>query len=119
MANEEKNTTTDSGTDSKRLEKLEKQLETLSKGYAQLQKENKALADKLASATQKTDTKPAEKPKLVLPDKTFKVEGKAYRFRLKKFIFKGEELTAVDALQDDDILAELVAMNSGAIAEVI
>jgi len=80
-----------------------------------LEQENQALKEQLQA-----NAAPAkkEKVKLVIPDKTFKVNGKKYRFHLPKFYHEGKEVTAKDALTDSALLEALVEKNVSFVREV-
>ncbi len=76
----------------------------------------KALSDQLQKAT--APAKEEKPQKAVLPDKTFKVDDREFEFVLAEFVFGEARMTAVDALADKTVLAELVKRGSGVIKEV-
>lgn len=49
----------------------------------------------------------------------FEVDGEKYKFSCARFNIKGVMMTAADALSDETILEELVAINSGVITKVL
>lgn len=57
-------------------------------------------------------------PKIEVPKTPFTVDGVAYCFVGNKFRFKGEDITAADALADESILQHLVRTKSGLIKEI-
>lgn len=63
------------------------------------------------------DEKEIAAPLAGAPD-TFQADGKEYKFIAGRFILDGKEITAEEALQDEQILATLVDMKAGVIAEV-
>jgi predicted Zn-dependent peptidase len=79
-----------------------------------LQKENSTLKAFVSSAPGQKP--PTEKPKL--PEKTFKVDEKEYKFVVPSFNYKGQLITAVDALTDNEILIDLVKRKSGVIQQI-
>lgn len=90
-------------------------LAQLEQGMLILQEENKALRSELAAVPAVTDAVP-KTPKI--PEKTFKVGGTEYKFVVPQFRNGKEIITAVDALTDKELLAELVAKGSGVIREI-
>lgn len=100
-----------------KVDSLSEKNAALEKSYAALAKENKHLKSALKQAPKEEAESAA--PKIPeLPDKTFAVNGKKYKFVSRHFTFNGERVTALDALSDETILAALVQKGSGVIKEV-
>lgn len=101
----------------KRLEGLEKSIETL-------KKENAALQKRLSN----TDKPSEEKPKPTIPDKVITVDGRKFRFTVPQFRYsgpvavgapvKGVLMTAEDAINDEAVLATLVSRGGATLKEV-
>lgn len=87
----------------------------LSASFEKLQLENASLKTQLNVAG-KSEAKKPEPAKI--PEIPFTVNSKKYRFVLAKFRWKGQILTAMDAMADKSILKELVEKQSGVIKEV-
>lgn len=102
------------------------QIVELTTQCAGLREENAELKKAVAA---KADPAEAAKPKPVpvIPTEPFEVGGELYKFVSAKFTLPARKggrteaisLTAVDALADTAILAELVAIGSGVIAKVV
>jgi len=89
--------------------------ESLKRGLEHATRENQALKSQMKDQNQD----PAQpKPKPVTPTQVFEVEGEKYRFLVPVLRHKGQDLTAVDALNDEAILADLVAKDSGLIQRI-
>lgn len=102
------------------------QYEQLMQMIGQLQKAvDTVSAENLALKKQTAAPKEPELP--TIPDKTFDVHGKTYKFvvasfRIPQGLIENQDsliMTAKDALTDDDMLLALVLMNSGIIKEVV
>lgn len=91
----------------------DKTIEGLSKSIATLKKENVALKESVIPAAA---AKPPEPPKI--PTETFKTDKGEFAFQIPVFFYKGQKVTAEDALLDDEILNHLVESKSGAIKQV-
>ena len=89
-------------------------IEALEKGHAALTAENAALRKGLKAA----ETPAKEKPKPVIPTQTFQVGRKTYKFIVPAFRIGDKDMTATDALTDEELLADLVHNESGIITEV-
>lgn len=79
-----------------------------------LRKENAKLAEQVGAVSTGTK-KRKEKPKP--PTKTFTVSGTKYRFQVVQFRYDRQVVKAVDALEDKELLKELVANNSRVITQ--
>lgn len=87
------------------------EFEALQAQYADLQKQ---LAKMVAA-----DKAPEAPAKPEIPNKTFKVNGKEYKFKFAQFIIPGVgKRTALEALTDKDLLKRLVESNSGLVREI-
>ena|SRR5215217_3314980 len=91
---------------------VEERLDALEASNKILTTENEALRKAVIKATEST-TKTVELPKI--PEKKFKVGDNTYEFVIPHFRIGGEIITALDALNDEKILQDLVDKNSGAI----
>ena len=77
-------------------------------------KENKELKAVLNKAAE-----PAKEAKpMVIPSETFTIDGRTFKFIVPKMIYNGQELTAIDALNDEAVLTDLVKRKAGCIQEV-
>jgi uncharacterized coiled-coil protein SlyX len=99
----------------KRIAALEKQGDSQTKTIQQQNKTIEALTKQLKSVDA-PDTQEKEPP--VLPTKSFTVDGREFKFVVAEFFYKGESMTAVDALTEKEVLAALVEKGSGVIQEV-
>lgn len=110
---------------------LRSSITELQKSVTKLSEENTKKDKLIAELTKKGDSKETKKEPLKLPTETFKVGKQEFRFKLKAFQltrrkgmpdglipYTGKTITAVDALQDSDILKELVRIKSNVIEEV-
>ena len=100
-----------------RLAALEKKISEQDKTIQQHEQTISALSGQLkkASATPE-EKKDLEKPKL--PKQEFKIGKDTYKFVLPQFRHGGQLVTAIDALNDKDLLADLVKKGSGVIKQV-
>lgn len=79
----------------------------------------KASKDKVSKeATESSVSVDAPVEKKVIPTDTFEADGVEYRFVCAEFILNGKTVKAVDAIEDEDILAQLVEMKAGVITVV-
>ena len=105
-----------------RLEAVEASNASLQKSVDGLTKENAAMKSQLKLVPQSQEASKKVKP--TVPDKTFEVEGKTFKFKVAKFHWKGGkdkasyEITALDALNEPSILEALVNSGSELIKEV-
>ena len=106
---------TDTGTTS-RLDVLEQKSLSQQKTIDQQTKTIEALTKQLSIAGPTAKAQKAEKPKI--PDQTFKVGDQEFKFVLAEFIYGEQKMTAIDALTDTDVLADLVDKKSGVIQEL-
>ena len=99
------------------LQALLDRIQTLEQNQATLTKENGALRAAVKSQPAHPEQKVKEIP--ALPQETFEVGCKVYRFIARHFHIGGEYVTATDALASTEILEALVTKESGVIAEVV
>jgi hypothetical protein len=99
-------------TQSTEIEGYKAQVETLEKIALDQSTEIEELKAKLeGQATEPVSSvtvNKAKPTKKLIPEKTFKVGGKSYRFLVAQFRKGGEVIKAVDALKDTDLLKEIV-----------
>ena len=104
------------------MQEMQEQIAVLQQSLTAVQDENAALK---AQVEKSGNTKPAEKVKPTVPTDTFKVGKMNYQFVSARFVLpktkerEAMELTAIDALDNQAVLAELVERKSGAIKEVV
>lgn len=96
-----------------RLEKIEKSNAEMSNSLTVLINENAELKEQLRRTSGLAANEAPEPPQI--PTKGFKVDGKIYKFRAASFSYKGQSLSAKDAMMDETILADLVKRQSGLI----
>lgn len=106
----------------RRLNSQDETIAALNSKVDTLQEENTAL-QKLVETSGKSAKQVV---KLTIPDDTFEVGGRTFKFRVASFTLpagkgrtQAETVTAKDALTDRDLLEALVARNSGVIKEVV
>jgi DNA repair exonuclease SbcCD ATPase subunit len=87
-------------------ESLNAQVEALSKKI----EKKKTVADVIKEVKEKSTPK--------LPTEPFEVGGEKYRFISRVFMYKGQRIVAADAMNNQDILEDLVAAKVGAIVKV-
>lgn len=87
---------------------LAEQNKQLTKAVEQLEKENTQLKAKAFVGSGKKSAK----------DNQFEHGGDTYCFTVPSFRYKGEKITALDAMADKAILADLVAMKAGVIKQI-
>lgn len=59
-----------------------------------------------------------KKPVITLPEDTFKVDGKEYKFKVPAARISGKKILATDALEDKALLKTIVAEYPGMVKEV-
>lgn len=96
------------------LADLQKSIATMQGQLNQLSRENDALKKQVQKSA--APAKAPELPKLPV-NNAFEVSGETYEFLAPAFLHEGKQVTAVDALADEAILASLVAKQSGVIRE--
>lgn len=68
-----------------------------------------------SSASREVD---GEETKIELPTEHFEADGEEYKFTVAIFNLNGKVITAKQALEDSEVLAELVELKAGVIAKV-
>lgn len=108
MADTKKNESKAQDKDESKIEALEetvvRQQELLEKYEAQLAKFSEQSSMTVGAKKKQSKPKP--------PTKTFQVGGKSYRFRVVQFRINGEVVKAVEALDDKELLKNLVETRS-------
>lgn len=99
----------------KTIAKQNESISGLSKSIDSLTKENAKLQE-LVKNKPATEINKKEKP--VIPADIFEVEGKRYKFIAPTLMRNGETITAIDALTNPDLLAELVKKGAEIVQEV-
>jgi cell division protein FtsB len=93
----------------KKVELLEKIVEDLSNGFAKM--EEKATQSSLNVATE-----PAEKP--TIPTETFVVDKVTYKFKYAGLHFGDKKILASEALNDEELLANIVKNYPNSVVKV-
>jgi hypothetical protein len=75
------------------------------------------MAKKEKEASQSIQVDGDEKT-IALPTEHFEADGEEYKFTVAIFNLKSKVITAAEALEDPEVLAELVELKAGVIAKV-
>jgi hypothetical protein len=98
-----------------KLQDAETELEMTKEVNAELTAKVEELSAKVSLGAAAEQAQAEEKP--VLPTETFEVDGAKYKFTTPVFVFDGKKVLASQAINDADILSQLVAKGSGVVTK--